>query len=252
MDRLVPFARNARTHSPAQVDQIAASMREWGWTNPVLMDETGTIIAGHGRVEAARKLGFADAPVMIARGWSESKKRAYVIADNKLALNAGWNDDLLAAELSDLRDLAFDMDLVGFEAGELQRLLGDCDTVDGEDEVPDTPADPASRAGDLWLLGNHRLLCGDATSNQDVSRLLGSVRPHLMVTDPPYGVEYDPSWRNDVGAAQTRRTGKVLNDHRADWREAWALFSGDVAYVWHGALHAGTVADSLDASGFDI
>ena len=191
MDRLVPFARNARTHSPAQVDQIAASMREWGWTNPVLVDEAGTIIAGHGRVEAARKLGLADAPVMVARGWSEPKKRAYVIADNKLALNAGWNEDLLAAELSDLRELAFDMDLVGFDAGELDRLLGAPEAVDGEDEVPDAPADPVSQAGDLWVLGQHRLLCGDATSSADVARLLGSVRPHLMVTDPPYGVEYD-------------------------------------------------------------
>lgn len=252
LDRLVPFARNARTHSPGQVDQIAASMREWGWTNPVLVDEVGTIIAGHGRVEAARKLGFADAPVMVARGWSDPKKRAYVIADNKLALNAGWNEDLLAAELSDLRDLAFDTDLVGFEAGELERLLGGADALDGEDDVPDTPAKPTSVAGDLWLLGSHRLLCGDATASADVSRLLGSVRPHLMVTDPPYGVKYDPAWRNDVASSQTRRTGKVMNDDRADWRDAWALFPGDVTYVWHGALHAGTVADSLSAAGFDI
>jgi DNA modification methylase len=227
-------------------------MREWGWTNPVLVDEAGTIIAGHGRVEAARKLGFVDAPVMVARGWSEPKKRAYVIADNKLAVNAGWNEDLLAAELSDLRDLAFDMDLVGFDGGELERLLGGPDAMDGEDDVPETPAEPTSRAGDLWQLGNHRLLCGDATSGPDVVRLLGSVRPHLMVTDPPYGVEYDPEWRNEIGTAQTRRVGKVLNDDRADWRAAWALFPGDVAYVWHGGLHAGTVAESLAASGFHI
>lgn len=124
IDRLLPYARNARTHSPAQVDQIAASMREWGWTNPVLVDEAGMIIAGHGRIEAARKLGLTQAPVMVAAGWSEAKKRAYVIADNKLALNAGWNEDLLAAELTDLRELAFDMDLVGFDATELERLLG--------------------------------------------------------------------------------------------------------------------------------
>jgi DNA modification methylase len=252
LDKLVPFARNARTHSEAQIGQIAASMREWGWTNPVLVDETGTIIAGHGRVEAARKLGFADAPVMVARGWSDAKKRAYVIADNKLALNAGWNEDLLAAELSDLRELAFDLNLVGFDAGELDRLLGLPEALDGENDVPDTPADPVSRAGDLWLLGQHRLLCGDATSSADVARLLGSVRPHIMVTDPPYGVEYDPAWRNEVGAGQTRRVGKVMNDDRADWREAWALFPGDVAYVWHGALHAGTVADSLVAQDFEI
>ena len=252
LERLVPFARNARTHSCVQVDQIAASMREWGWTNPILVDEQGTIIAGHGRVEAAKKLGFSEAPVMVATGWSEPKKRAYVIADNQLALNAGWNEEMLAAELSDLQELAFDVHLIGFDAKDLSRLLGPYSAVDGEDDVPNVPETPVSRSGDLWLLGSHRLLCGDATTAGDVQRLLGSVRPHLMVTDPPYGLEYDPSWRNEAGASQTRRTGKVLNDDRADWREAWALFPGEVAYVWHGALHASTVAESLSASGFDI
>lgn len=252
LSRLVPFARNARTHSASQIDQIAASMREWGWTNPVLVDEAGMIIAGHGRVEAARKLALSDVPVMIARGWSDASKRAYVIADNKLALNAGWDDAMLAAELSDLQAAAFDVDLIGFDASELSKLLGSEDGVENEDNVPDAPANPVSRAGDVWKLGNHRLLCGDATASTDVERVLGGVRPHLMVTDPPYGVEYDPGWRNDAGVSQSRRTGKVLNDDRADWREAWALFPGDVAYVWHGALYAGTVADSLNASGFDI
>ncbi len=252
LSRLVPFARNARTHSASQIDQIAASMREWGWTNPVLVDEGGMIIAGHGRVEAARKLALSDVPVMVARGWSEASKRAYVIADNKLALNAGWDDAMLAAELSDLQAAAFDLDLIGFDASELSKLLGGEDGVENEDDVPDAPANPVSRAGDVWKLGNHRLLCGDATASNDVERVLGGVRPHLMVTDPPYGVEYDPGWRNDAGVSQSRRTGKVLNDDRADWREAWALFPGDAAYVWHGALYAGTVADSLTASGFDI
>ena len=172
---------------------------------------------------------------MVAAGSSEAKKRAYVIADNKLALNAGWDEDLLAAELTDLRELAFDMDLVGFEASELERLLGSAEAVDREDEVPEAPETPVSRAGDLWLLGRNRLTCGDATSQSDVARLLGDVRPHLMVTDPPYGVDYVPGWRNDTGASQTRRTGKVMNDDRADWREAWALFPGEVSYVWHGA-----------------
>jgi DNA modification methylase len=252
LDRLVLYSRNARTHSPAQVDQIAASMREWGWTNPILTDEDGTIIAGHGRVAAAQKLGLPEVPVMIARGWSEAKKRAYCIADNKLALNAGWDEEMLAAELSDLQELAFDIDLIGFAEKELSRLLEPDGAVAGEDDVPQVPEVAVSRAGDLWLLGSHRLLCGDATEEACVSRLLGGVRPHLMVTDPPYGVEYDPAWRNEAGASQSRRTGKVLNDDRADWREAWALFPGEVAYVWHGALHAGTVAESLTVSGFEI
>ena len=118
--------------------------------------------------------------------------------------------------------------------------------------APQPPATPVSVAGDLWQLGSHRLICGDSTFADVVGRLLGDVRPLLMVTDPPYGVEYDPSWRNQAGAAKTKRTGKVLNDDRADWREAWALFPGDVAYVWHGALHAATVAESLMAAGFKV
>jgi DNA modification methylase len=252
LDRLVLYPRNARTHSPAQLDQIAASMREWGWTNPILTDEDGTIIAGHGRVAAAQKLGLTEVPVMIARGWSEAKKRAYCIADNKLALNAGWDEEMLAAELSDLKELAFDLDLIGFDEKELSRLLQADGAVAGEDDVSDVPEVAVSRPGDLWLLGNHRLLCGDATDEACVSQLLGGVRPHLMVTDPPYGVGYNPAWRNEAGASQSRRTGKVLNDDRADWREAWALFPGEVAYVWHGALHSGTVAESLAASGFQI
>ena len=232
LSRLVPFARNARTHSASQIDQIAASMREWGWTNPVLVDEAGMIIAGHGRVEAARKLGLSEVPVMVARGWSEASKRAYVIADNKLALNAGWDDAMLAAELSDLQAAAFHLDLIGFDASELSKLLGSEDGVQNEDDVPDAPANLASRAGDVWKLGNHRLLCGDATVAGDVERVLGGVRPHMMVTDPPYGVDYDPSWRNDAGVSQSRRTGKVLNDDPADWREAWAMFPAQAASLF--------------------
>ncbi|MDP2737438.1 MAG: site-specific DNA-methyltransferase [Pseudorhodobacter sp.] len=139
----------------------------------------------------------------------------------------------------------------------LDGLLRDPDqieggAVEGEDDIPEPPVTPVSVAGDLWLLGSHRLICGDSTSADVVGRLLGDVKPLLMVTDPPYGVEYDPSWRNQAGAAKTKRTGKVLNDDRADWREAWSLFPGDVAYVWHGALHAATVADSLTAAGFAV
>jgi ParB-like chromosome segregation protein Spo0J len=136
LERMVPFAHNARTHSAAQIDRIAALMREWGWTNPVLVDEPGTIIAGHGRVEVARKQGLWEASVMVATGRSEAKKRAYVIADNKLALNAGWEEELLAAELSDLKDLAFDLDVVGFDAAELGKLLGANGTAAGAYRIP--------------------------------------------------------------------------------------------------------------------
>jgi DNA modification methylase len=249
---LIPYVRNARTHSEAQVALIAGSIREYGFTNPILVDGENGIIAGHGRVMAAGKLGMAAVPVIELAHLSETQKRAYILADNRLAEQAGWDRELLALELGDLRDMAVDLTSLGFDAGELDALLNAGQPDPREDEVPPVPAVPVSQPGDLWLLGNHRLVCGDATDAATVARVLNGVTPHLMATDPPFGVNYDPAWRNEVGAAKTKRVGKVLNDHRADWREAWALFPGDVAYVWHGALHATTVAESLTACGFAI
>ena len=235
--------------------EIAASIRAFGWTNPVLVDGDNGVIAGHGRLLAARKLGMAKVPVIELAGLSEAEKRAYVIADNKLALNAGWDKDLLALELGDLDALGFDLSLTGFGDDELAGLLnlGNPGLTD-PDDVPEVPEEPVSRAGDVWLLGKHRLVCGDSTRMADVDKALNGVRPHLMVTDPPYGVNYDPAWRQRFteGSGSNLATGAVLNDDRADWREAWALFPGDVAYVWHGALHAGEVAASLEAAGFVI
>ncbi len=255
--KLEPYAGNARTHSDEQIAQIAASIEEFGFTNPILADGAGVIIAGHGRLLAAQRLGLEKVPVITLDHLTDAQRRALVIADNKIAENAGWDEETLRLEIEALQDLEFDLDLIGFSDEELGALLDDIDggpegAVDGEDDVPETPEDPVSQPGDLWILGNHRLLCGSSTVASDVECLLGTVKPLLMVTDPPYGVEYDPSWRNQAGAAKTKRTGKVLNDDRADWREAWALFPGDVAYVWHGALHATTVAESLEASGFTI
>ncbi|MGE3718138.1 MAG: hypothetical protein AB7G07_07050 [Bauldia sp.] len=186
---------------------------------------------------------------------TEAEKRAYIIADNKLALNAGWDDELLRLEFADLEGLGFDLALTGFDLNETPGLMNvGRQGLTDPDEVPEAPVVPTARAGDLWQLGQHRLLCGDSTNRSDVERVLAGVRPHLMVTDPPYGVSYDPTWRQEAGLADgsSIAKGKVLNDDRADWREAWALFPGDVAYVWHGALHAPVVADSLIASGFVI
>ncbi len=251
---LVPYARNARTHSEAQVAQIAASIREFGFTNPVLVDGERGVIAGHGRLLAARKLGLAEVPTIELAHLSEAQKRAYVLADNRLALSAGWDEDLLRIELGDLRAEGFDLALTGFGEDEIGAfLLEPSAGLTDPDAVPEIPAEPVSRAGDAWVLGRHRLVCGDSTDADVVAKALSGVRPHLMVTDPPYGVGYDPAWRNAaLAGGKTARTGKVLNDHRADWREAWALFPGDVAYVWHGALHAATVAGSLEACGFGI
>jgi DNA modification methylase len=256
---LIPYARNARTHSDAQVAQIAASIREWGWTNPVLIDETGGIIAGHGRVMAARKLKIEEVPCIVASGWTDAQKRAYVLADNQLAQNADWDMDLLKVEIGELKTEGFEIGLMGFDAGFLDTLMADpgTDGLTDPDEVPETPLNPVTVAGDVWQLGRHRLLCGDSTVATDVDKVLMGVRPLLMVTDPPYGVEYDANWRNEAKRADGTKigasaVGKVQNDDKADWREAWALFPGDVCYIWHAGNMAHTVADSLLASGFGI
>ena len=250
--------RNPRTHSPAQIEQIARSITAFGWTNPLLVDEAGVIIAGHGRLEAARKLGMAEVPTITLTGLSADQKRALVIADNQLALNAGWDAELLALELGELGAAGFDIGLIGFSDDELASILADrTEGLTDPDDVPETPAEPVSVLGDVWLLGRHRLCCGDATSEVDVSLALGGVKPHLMVTDPPYGVEYDPRWREEAARKgligfSPSALGAVHNDERLDWSAAWILFAGDVAYVWHAGRHASTVQMSLEAAGFDI
>jgi hypothetical protein len=257
IDRLRPYARNAKIHGTDQVAKIAASMAKFGWTVPCMVADDGELIAGHGRVLAAAMLGLKDVPVIRLSHLDEAERRAYRIADNKLTELAEWDEAMLRDEIAGLLAEDFDLSLLGITDEDLDALLRDPDqleggAVEGEDDIPEPPVTPVSVAGDLWQLGSHRLICGDSTLPDVVGRLLGDVRPLLMVTDPPYGVQYDPSWRNQAGAAKTKRTGKVLNDDQADWREAWALFPGDVAYVWHGALHATTVAESLTTAGFAI
>jgi DNA modification methylase len=254
LEKLIPYARNPRRNERA-IATVAASIKEFGWRQPIVVDGAMVILAGHTRLEAARQLGLKTVPVHVARGLTPAQARAYRLMDNRSSENAEWDDALLGLELDDLQLEGFDLTLTGFEDDELDRLLRGQDFTgarDDEDDVPETPENPVTRRGDLWILGQHRLLCGDSTVATDVERLLGGVKPHLMISDPPYGVHYDPSWRNKAGVAGTRRTGKVLNDDRADWREAWALFPGDIAYVWHGALHATTVAESLEVAGFAI
>ena len=258
LDLLIPYARNSRTHSDAQVAQIAASIKEFGFTNPVLIDEMGSIIAGHGRVMAARKLAIIDVPSIRLTHLTEAQKKAYVIADNKLALNAGWDDEMLAVELTDLKDMGFDLDLTGFNTDEIEALLAPVGTegLTDEDAVPEVPEAPVTVLGDVWLLGKHRVMCGDSTSIDAVDTLLAGVKPHLMVTDPPYGVEYDPTWRDDQDAAKGKKiggraVGKVKNDDCADWREAWALFPGDVVYCWTSGRFLPESILSLEAAGFE-
>ncbi len=252
-ERLVPYVRNPRKNDEA-VDRMCAAIREFGFRIPIIARSDGTVVDGHLRLKAAQRLGLAEVPVALADDLTETQIKAFRLLANRSAAWAEWDDELLVLELKDLDDLGYDLELTGFDARELKSLLED-DPATGltdEDAVPEPPADPVTRPGDLWLLGPHRLLCGSSTVATDVERLLAGKAPHLMVSDPPYGVEYDPTWRNQAGVSATKRTGKVANDDRADWREAWALFPGDVAYVWHAAIHATTVAESLVACGFDI
>lgn len=188
---MIPYARNSRTHSDQQVAKIAASIREFGFLNPIIVDGSNGIIAGHGRVMAAQKLGLATLPVIEAGHLTEAQKRAYIIADNRLALDAGWDNDLLKIELQDLQAGGFNLELTGFSLDEIANFL--VDTTEGltdPDAVPDVPADPVTVLGDVWLLGRHRLMCGDSTSQSAFDELMASVRADLIFTDPPYGMSY--------------------------------------------------------------
>jgi DNA modification methylase len=219
LGELIPYARNPRTHSDRQVAQIAASIREFGWTNPVLVDGANGIIAGHGRILAARKLGLDRVPVIELADMSATQRQAYVLADNQLALNAGWDEELLRLELADLSDLGFDLGLIGFAAGELERLLaGDSRTGLTEDDgAPELPEQAATQPGDLWIMGEHRLLCGDATVLADVERVLDGRLADMAFTDPPYNVDYGSSAKDKLRG--NRR--KILNDDLGTGFEAF-------------------------------
>lgn len=212
IEALIPYARNSRTHSDAQVAQIAASIREFGWTNPVLVDGDNGIIAGHGRVLAARKLGFEQVPVIELAHLTESQKRAYVLADNKLAENAGWDDELLRIELEALQAAGFDLSLTGFADDELASLMAELAGNEGltdDDAVPEVTDDPMSQPGDVWLLGEHRVLCGDATDPVALETLMGSDLADMAFTDPPYNVNY----ANTAKDKQRGTHRPILNDN---------------------------------------
>lgn len=252
---LIPYALNSRTHSDEQVAQLAASIREFGFTNPVLIDESNNLIAGHGRLLAARKLQMETVPAIVVTGLDDRRRRALVIADNKLALNAEWDQDALSVELE---DLAGDFgELMGFSDDELVALLKQEATegLTDEDAVPETPEHPTTVKGDVWVLGKHRLMCGDSTSIDAVEKLMNGQAPNTMLTDPPYGVEYEADWRaNAKGRVKTEReqNSNLKNDDEADWYDAYALFGGNVAYVWHASAFTDVVMDGLRRSGFDI
>lgn len=194
---LIPYARNSRTHSEAQVAKIAASIREFGFLNPVIVDGDKGIIAGHGRVLAAKKLKLENVPVIEASHLTDAQRRAYIIADNRLALDAGWDEEMLRVEFAELADLGFDLELTGFGLDEIQALEPEqlSEGLTDEDSVPEAPEVPVTVEGDVWLLGNHRLMCGDSTSIDSVEVLLENQRAQMVHTDPPYGVSYQSNMR---------------------------------------------------------
>ena len=204
IERLIPFARNPRTHTAEQVAQIAASIVEFGWTNPILVGADGVIIAGHARVLAARKLGLSEVPVIVLDHLTEAQRRALVIADNKLALNAGWDEELLRGLLTELREEEFNLEVVGFSDEELRALLAEPpepgEGLTDDDDVPEPLDEPVSRRGDLWLLGHHRLLCGDSAVREDVARLVEGAPVDLVNTDPPDNVRVEPRSNNAIAA----------------------------------------------------
>jgi len=210
VDSLIPYASNARTHSAEQVAQIAASIREFGFTNPLLVDSDNGLIAGHGRLMAARKLGMVEVPAIVLDYLSEAQKRALVIADNKLALNAGWDDELLRVEFDGLAELGFDLDLTGFSLDEINALTPEVlnPGLTDEDAVPGPPETPITVLGDIWVLGRHRLMCGDSTAIDAVESLMDGQKADMVFTDPPYNVDYSGRGKNDLG--------KIKNDNMSE------------------------------------
>ena len=242
VDALIPYARNARTHSDEQVAQLAASIKEWGWTTPVLVDEDGEIIAGHGRVMAARKLGIEEVPTMTATGWTKAQKQAYVLADNQLPQNAGWDMDLLSVEMKDLDADGFDLSLIGFGDDMLANMLVDpTEGLTDEDAVPDVPENPVTVLGDVWLMGDHRLMCGDSTSIDAVERLINGAQIDLVHTDPPYGMNAV----SKSGVLSANYSGDILGDDNSDVaKDSFRLIYGmlpNAKHIWWGANYYSSV-----------
>jgi ParB-like chromosome segregation protein Spo0J len=258
IEKLIPFARNPRTHSEEQINQIAASIREFSWTNPVLIDPVGVIIAGHARVLAARKLQMTEVPVIVLSGLSEEQRRGLVIADNQLAVNAGWDEEMLRLELAELQASDFDLELLGFSDEELEKFLADPDElVDGltdEDAAPELPESPVSALADVWTLGRHRLVVGDATLVADVDRLMNGEKADLVFTDPPYNVAYEGYTEERLTIDGDRMTadqfreflGKTFASYRRIVKPEASL------YVCHPSSWQREFQNALEAAGFNI
>lgn len=262
INELIPYVNNTRTHTEEQVNQVASSIKEFGFTNPVLIDEYGGIIAGHCRTQAAKLLKLKEVPCIVLSGLTEAQKKAYVIADNRLALNAGWDEQLLKIELEHLKGLDFDLDLLGFEVGEIEKLLGSLNENEEieEDEAPevDETKEPYSKLGDIWLLGRHRLMCGDSTDKETVERLMNGQKADVLFTDPPYNINFKPQ----------RGTHEIIkNDNMIDvdfieflekvFKRAYENMKDDTyAFIWTGWSKLGafekTIGNNFKIQAFHI
>ena len=263
IDKLIPYARNPWKNDAA-VDRMAASIQEFGFKIPVLARSGGEVVDGHLRLKGASKLGLTEIPVILCDEWSDAQVRAFRLMVNRSVTWADWDEELLALELQELQESDFDLDLTGFDGKEIDDLLA-LDDEDQANATPPLPETAVSCTGDLWLLGDHRVLCGDATSAEAVARLIGERKPRLMVTDPPYGIELDSEWRDRAGlngcwpaeaSYMKKRTEghnetTISGDTRADWSDAFALVpSLEVAYVWHASKFTREVLDGLLRIGF--
>jgi DNA modification methylase len=248
---VIPSASSASLTQVA-IDKVAASLQEFGFRQPIVVDKDGVIIVGHVRLRAAKQLRWTEVPVHVAANLTPGQVKAYRLMDNRSHEEVEWDMELLGAELLELSDLDIEMALTGFDARELASLLHDPAVDEKADQVPSLPSFVVTQVGDIWRLGRHRIICGDAPNPGVVAQALGNQKPFLMVADPPYGVEYDPAWRAEVDGGDRHATGTVANDDRVDWTPAYRLFPGDVMYVWHAGVHAGEVAAGIISTGFQI
>lgn len=256
IDDLIPYINNARTHSKDQIQMIASSIKEFGFNDPIAIDAKNGIIAGHGRLEAAKLLGLEEVPTIRLDHLTKSQQKAYVLAHNRIALDSGWDSDLLKIEFNELIEAGFDLDLTGFDQKEIDAFLNaeiENEFEDHESDGLGETAESICKLGDIWILGDHRLMCGDSTNPQHVDSLIDNDNPNLMVTDPPYGVNYDLSWRAEARESeQTKMIGKVENDHLFDWTDTYSLFKGNVVYIWHAGIYSPDVGQHLRNCGFEL
>lgn len=258
IDELIPYANNARTHSKNQINKLRSSLREFGFINPILVDKDYNILAGHGRVMAAREEGIKEVPCVLVEHLTEAQKKAYILADNRLAMDAGWDDEMLALELENLKELDFDMDLTGFDAAEIDELFSNIHDKDVQDDDFDVDAalaeEPISKQGDIWLLGRHRLICGDSTKAETYEKLMDGKKANLCVTDPPYNVNYTAGSENERKIKNDNMEDKNFYEFLlASFKNIFnSLDDGAAAYIFHADTEGLNFRKAFKDAGFHL